>query len=57
MLKTMDKITFNVIHSGDSEVHTMNYEELLNLIRVIAIHPQTDEKLPDEWLVITTRHN
>ena len=53
----MDEVTFNVIHSGDSEIHTMTYEELLNLIRVIAIHPQTDEKLPDEWLVITTRHN
>ena len=53
----MDEVTFNVIHSGDLETHVMTYEELLNLIRVIAINPETDEKLPDEWLVITTRHN
>ena len=54
----MDERKFNVLHGVDGEVHEMTGEELLNLIRVIAIpSPETDEKLPDEWLVIWTRHN
>lgn len=55
----MEERIFTVIHSVDGEPHQMTGAELLNLIRVIAIPSPapTDEKLPDEWLVITTRHN
>jgi hypothetical protein len=48
---------FKVLHGLDGEVHEMTGEELLKLISVIATPvPETDEKFPDEWLVIWTRH-